>query len=71
MTLGSYSYTTYNGTNKYNLIYFGCYPANLRNWSTIFQTQLATGNLAYYSVRGYTGGTPVTKRYIINRRTRL
>jgi hypothetical protein len=65
-TTGNGAYTTYTGINKFNLIYFGCYPANLRNWSTIFQTQLATGNLAYYSVRGYTGGTPVTKRYIIN-----
>jgi hypothetical protein len=60
------AYTTYNGHIGMDLLYFGCYPANLRNWSTIFQTQLATGNLAYYSVRGYLGGTPVTKRYIIN-----
>ena len=65
-TTGNGAYTTYNGINKYELIYFGCYPANLRNWSTIFQTQLATGNLAYYSVRGYLTGTTVTKRYLIN-----
>ena len=60
------AYNSYNGDNKYNLIYFGCYPANLRNWSTIFQTQLATGNLAYYSVRAMNVSTNVSKRYIIN-----
>jgi hypothetical protein len=65
-TTANGAYTTYNGYIKMDLLYFGCYPANLRNWSTIFQTQLATGNLAYYSVRGYLGGSTVTKRYIIN-----
>jgi hypothetical protein len=60
------AYDTYNGYIRMDLLYFGCFPANLRNWSTIFQTQLATGNLAYYSVRGYLGGTTVTQRYIIN-----
>jgi len=65
-TVANGAYTTYNGSNNLNLIYFGCYPANLRNWSTIFQTQLATGNLAYYSVRAMNGSTNVSKRYLIN-----
>jgi hypothetical protein len=65
-TTANGAYSVYNGKIKYELIYFGCYPANLRNWSTVFQTQLATGNLAYYTIRGYLGGTPTTKRYIIN-----
>lgn len=61
------AYNTYNGNNKFNLIYFGCYPANLRNWSTIFQTQLATGNLAYYWIRAIAGSSSViSKRYQIN-----
>jgi hypothetical protein len=65
-TTANGAYSVYTAQNKYNLLYFGCYPANLRNWSTIFQTQLATGNLAYYSVRAMNASTNVSKRYLIN-----
>lgn len=36
---------------KTQLLYAGVFPANLRGWSTVFQTQAATGNLAYYTVQ--------------------
>jgi hypothetical protein len=66
-TAANGAYTTYSGDNKYNLIYFGCYPANLRNWSTVFQTQLATDNLAYYTILGIVaGGSSTTQTYRIN-----
>jgi hypothetical protein len=61
------AYDFYFANTQIQLLYFGCFPGNLRNWSTIFQTQLATGNLAYYSVRGSNSvGGNVTQRYIIN-----
>ena len=60
------AYGTYQAKAEQELIYFGCFPGNLRNWSTVFQTQLATGNLAYYTVRAYNSSTTVGQRYIIN-----
>ena len=60
------AYGTYQAKAEQELIYFGCFPGNLRNWSTVFQTQLATGNLAYYTVRAYNSSTNVGQRYIIN-----
>ena len=61
---GAYDYWAAN--SQYQLLYFGCFPGNLRNWSTIFQTQLATGNLDHYSVRASHTSGNVTQRYIIN-----
>jgi len=53
-------YGVYSANIRNELLYFGCFPANLRNWSTIFQTQYATGNLDHYDVRCYTaGGTAI------------
>ena len=61
------AYDIWLANTRYQLLYFGCFPANLRNWSTIFQTQLATGNLDHYSIRGSnSSGGNVTQRYIIN-----
>ena len=60
-------YGVYSALLRKQLLYFGCFPANLRNWSTIFQTQYATGNLDHYDVRCYTaGGSAISKRYVIN-----
>jgi hypothetical protein len=61
------AYGTWFANTQIQLLYFGCFPANLRNWSTTFQTQLATGNLDHYSVRGSNSVSGnVTQRYIIN-----
>jgi len=43
-------FTTFTTATKNQLIHFGCYPANLRNWSTNFDTLLANGTLDYYTV---------------------
>ncbi len=59
-------YDIYTLDTDQELLFFGCFPANFRNWSTVFQTQLATGNLAYYSVRAYNDATTTGQRYIIN-----
>tara|TARA_R110000868_G_scaffold54288_1_gene169942 strand:+ start:92 stop:1501 length:1410 start_codon:yes stop_codon:yes gene_type:complete len=43
-------YTTFTYETKNQLIHFGCYPANLRNWGSNFAANLALGTLAYYEV---------------------
>ena len=66
-TTANGAYTVYTTKLKKELIFIGCFPANLRNWSSAFQTQLATGNLASYSIRAFSpSGSAVTQRYIVN-----
>ena len=43
-------YTTFTTETKNQLIHFGCYPANLRNWNSNIVANLALGTLAYYEV---------------------
>ena len=43
-------YTTFTTATKNQLIHFGCYPANLRNWNSNIVANLALGTLAYYEV---------------------
>ena len=44
-------------TNR-NLFYFGCFPANLRNWSTVFQGLVTAGTIqgGYYTTEPLTAG---------------
>ena len=39
------AYDSYNGYIDMNLLYFGCFPANLQNWSTIFQPLVTAGTI--------------------------
>ena len=39
------AYDSYNGYIGMNLLYFGCFPANLQNWSTIFQALVTAGTI--------------------------
>ena len=39
------AYNSYNGYIGMNLLYFGCFPANLQNWSTIFQALVTAGTI--------------------------
>jgi len=46
-------------------LYFGCYPANLRGWSTTFNANIS--NIAYYRVQAYNvSDNPVSQAYTIN-----
>jgi hypothetical protein len=46
-------------------IYFGCYPANLRGWSTTFNSNI--NDIAYYTVQAFDDtDTAVSKQYTIN-----
>ena len=46
-------------------IYFGCYPANLRGWSSTFNSNI--DDIAYYTVQAFDDtDTEVSKAYTIN-----
>jgi hypothetical protein len=47
-----------------NLLYFGCFPANLRNWSTTFQGVVST--VSYYTLQAETQGGTLQQMYTIN-----
>jgi hypothetical protein len=54
-------------TNNVRLLYAGIYPANLRGWSTAFQTAVTGGTLAYYTVHGTNNSATInTQTYRIN-----
>jgi len=60
-------YTTFTNATKNQLIHFGCFPANLRNWGSNFATNLALGTLAYYEVYAEnTAGNRITDILKIN-----
>ena len=44
-------FTTFTNDSKKQLMHLGCYPANLRNWSTNFAAVL--GTVDYYTVAGF------------------
>jgi hypothetical protein len=45
-------FTTYGTTTNKQVMYFGCFPANLRNWSSTFQALVTAGTIdgGYYKV---------------------
>ena len=66
-TNGAYSYTAANSTSR--IIYFGCFPANLRNWSSAGKALIEGGTLDYYQVQGYNAaGNAITDKPIISMR---
>ena len=49
----------------YEILHFGCYPANLRNWSSTFQGIVST--ISYYTVQAQSiGGSAYSDTYTIN-----
>ena len=60
-------YTTFTTATKNQLMHFGCFPANLRNWSTNFASVLALGTLSYYRVYAEnSAGYPITETLTVN-----
>ena len=61
------AYDTANGSIPTQFIYFGCFPANLRNWSSTMQGLIAAGTLASYTVQGFNvSDVAVTEEITIN-----
>lgn len=51
------------------VIYFGCFPGNLQNWSTIFQGLVSSNTIqgGYYTVRGFNASNnAISALYTIN-----
>ena len=43
--------TTWNSATKNQLLHLGCFPANLKNWSSVFLAAVST--LSYYTIQAY------------------
>jgi len=57
--------TTWNSATKNQLLHLGCFPANLKNWSSIFLAN--TTNLSFYLVEAFNiSNTSISDRYTIN-----
>jgi hypothetical protein len=63
------AYDAYSAEAKKQILYVGCYPANLRNWSSTFQALVTAGTIqgGYYTV-GLENGSALatTALYTIN-----
>jgi len=60
-------YDMYGSTSDKQILYFGCFPANLRNWSSTFQALITAETLDYYTVQAYNANNnPLTERLTIN-----
>jgi hypothetical protein len=59
--------TFYAGSYAFSrLMYFGAFPANLRNWSTIFQTLVTADTISYYTLYANISGAASSQTYTIN-----
>ena len=57
--------TTWNSATKNQLLHLGCFPANLKNWSSVFLAN--TTNLSFYLVEAFNiSNTSISDRYTIN-----
>jgi len=69
---GSGAYSNWDAGVKKQLVYFGCYPGNLQNWSTNFQALVTAGTIegGYYRIQVKDSTTPIAfqsvKTYTIN-----
>ena len=63
-------YTNVTSQINAKLMYFGCFPANLQNWSSTFQALVAAGTIQGGSITvqafGFSVVTGISKEYIIN-----
>ena len=44
--------TTWDSATKNQLLHLGCFPANLKNWSTVFLANMT--DLSYYTIQAFT-----------------
>ena len=57
--------TTWDSATKNQLFHLGCFPANLKNWSTIFLANMT--DLSYYLVEAFNiSDASISDRYTIN-----
>ena len=63
-TVANGGVANYNGDIAFDLAYFGCFPANLRNWSSTFQGIVST--VSYYTIEAKGLSASVSQIYTIN-----
>jgi len=63
------AYTNFGSEIRKRIVYFGCFPANLQNWSSTFQALVAAGTIQGGSieVRAFdVSNNEISKTYTIN-----
>jgi len=63
------AYNAYGANANRQIIHFGCYPANLRNWSTNFNALVTAGTIqgGYYTIEAQNASNAgMTQLYTIN-----
>ena len=67
-TTGTGAWTNWSSESKNEILYFGCYPANLRNWSSTFIALVTAGTIqgGHINVTAHSGGTQLSETYRIN-----
>jgi len=68
-TFANGAYTTFSTEISERLLYFGCFPANLQNWSSTFQALVSAGTIQGGSivVQAFNdSGNRIAKQYTIN-----
>tara|TARA_R110001606_G_scaffold34400_2_gene101561 strand:+ start:972 stop:2384 length:1413 start_codon:yes stop_codon:yes gene_type:complete len=68
LTSANGAFNTYDGKTNKQILYFGCFPANLRAWSTTFQGLVSAGTIQGGKIVLYANnsGSRMTKEYTIN-----
>jgi hypothetical protein len=68
-TMGTGAWSSYALKSKNNILYLGCYPANLRNWSSTFNALVTNGTIdcGRIDVTAFAGAaTQISDTYSIN-----
>tara|TARA_R100000900_G_scaffold63857_1_gene51188 strand:- start:6664 stop:8058 length:1395 start_codon:yes stop_codon:yes gene_type:complete len=66
---GNGAYTNFTTSAVISLLYFGCFPANLQNWSTTFQALVSAGTIQGGSINVVAfndSSNKISKQYTIN-----
>ena len=64
-SIGTGAYTVWDAEINKQIVFFGCYPGNLQNWSATFQANTST--ISYYTIKALdASGDDSTKTYTIN-----
>ena len=68
-TVANGAYTTFSSEISSRLLFFGCFPANLQNWSSTFQALVSTGTIQGGSIDIQAfdvSSNRIAKQYTIN-----
>mgnify|MGYP000233975666 CR=1 FL=1 len=68
LTSSNGAYNTYDGKANKQILFVGCFPANLQNWSTTFQNLISAGTIQGGKIHLYASnsGSQMTKTYTID-----